>query len=159
MIEFPAFWCRLPDSTTKEMMTIVCRLFCKPLRSKTQLCPLGVVCIIDPMVKWFEKWFISSYGRQLLLPIMIETGLLARFATVTLTALDRLILNVSNKGNPLKPNSIDISDVEYLKCAHCLIVLGRTLLYDQGRRCMPITTGVSFSELQSELLKRLFVGN
>ncbi|XP_040573616.1 uncharacterized protein [Lepeophtheirus salmonis] len=67
--EFPLSWNRYPLSYIEEMITSFMKLI-SILPKNKKIVPLQILCMVDPGSIWLREWFLSDFGRSLVLKLL-----------------------------------------------------------------------------------------
>jgi hypothetical protein len=101
-----------------------------------------MLSIVDPHGSWFKKWVLSSFGRSALFPIMAETETINHVARSFILNLDKLVHNFEFSLSPKEINEkfvINENDTQFITCINAILILGKFLMYSQGRSCFPVS--------------------
>ncbi|KAI8803521.1 broad-minded protein-domain-containing protein, partial [Cladochytrium replicatum] len=184
MIELPSCWFRFSEQLFKEIMGVTFRLLktTKRLSSSAALVsPFHWLSIVDPGGNWFQKWFISRFGRAQVVGYMQKTGFTSDIAEYAISFLASLPLpavpkEISGASDELvvvdvvdgneeadsqeqssRTHAIVRNDVIYLHALSCIRVLGKLSLCSAGRACFPIAFPPAFQvDPHSPIVSLLF---
>lgn len=154
ILEIPIFWVRLPDGLLKEFVHSTFDFLWK---CDTYPTPFSVFSLIDFEANWFGKWFISCYGRNIIVPALKRDDTLNNLTRYLIRTLD-IQLNYTQDVQESFTGSecIVLSSVFYLECLHLIRIFGRFLCFAQGRSLFPIEANIEKAKLKSHILRRFY---
>ena len=154
MLEIPMFWVRLPDGLLKDFVESTFKFLWKADNQRT---PFSLLCMIDFEAKWFGKWFISCYGRNLIVPALKEYDIAQSITRRLVQNLDRQIsiLQVESEYHP-SADCIDAFSISFLECIHLITICGKLLCFAQGRLLFPLEASINKGLIKSQLISCFF---
>ncbi|XP_072853453.2 protein broad-minded isoform X2 [Pogona vitticeps] len=153
--EVPSFWIRHPEKYMEEIMeSTLSLLSVKHELSHTVssefLGPVYYLALVDLKAVWFKKWMHAYYSRTVVLRLLEKKYRSLIIASVEqcasyLEACESAVdgrghfhsFSTLHNGNEQK-NLYTGKDLQYICFVHSLSLLGRLLIYKQGRKLFPI---------------------
>ncbi|XP_010636555.1 protein broad-minded [Fukomys damarensis] len=151
--EVPSFWIRHPEKYMEEIVESTLSLLSvehapSRLVSAQTLDPICLFALVDPKAVWFKKWTHAHYSRTTVLRLLEKKykSLVAaavqqciQYLELCETVKAGLILGQSNHcGEKQKTLYYSGQEVQYIYFIHSLCLLGRLLIYTQGRKLFPV---------------------
>ncbi|XP_032195561.1 protein broad-minded isoform X2 [Mustela erminea] len=151
--EAPSFWIRHPEKYMEEIVENTLSLLSvkhdqSHLVTQKILDPVYFFALVDTKAVWFKKWMHASYSRTTVLRLLEK-----KYKSLITTAVQQCvqyfelceamkageILGQSKHcGNKQKTFYYSGQELQYIYFIHSLCLLGRLLIYTQGRRLFPI---------------------
>jgi hypothetical protein len=154
MLEIPMFWVRLPDGLLKSFVNSI---FIFLWTSETYPTPFTLLSIIDFEGKWFAKWFLSCYARNVIVPCLEKDGTLKNLTRNFVRTLDiQLNIPQETRLNSFGKDIIEENFMSSLECFHLFSIIGRLLCFAQGRSIFPIKAIIDKTQIKSPLLRSFF---
>ncbi|KAG8588269.1 hypothetical protein GDO81_005927 [Engystomops pustulosus] len=118
--EVPSFWIRHPEKYMEEIIESTLSLLSITQESSSQklLDPVFYLSMIDTKAVWFKKWMHAYYSRTVVLRLLEK-----RYKS---------LVSIKQK------TFYSRKELQYLYFVHSLNVLGRLLIYKNGRKLFPI---------------------
>ncbi|XP_042312959.1 protein broad-minded [Sceloporus undulatus] len=153
--EVPSFWIRHPEKYMEEIMESTLSLLSVKhelahVVSPKSLDPVYFLALVDLRAVWFKKWMHAYYSRTVVLRLLEKKYKSLIIASVEqcasyLEACESTIdetgrfnsFSVSHNANKQK-NFYTGKELQYIYFVHSLSLLGRLLIYKQGRKLFPI---------------------
>ncbi|XP_073931565.1 protein broad-minded isoform X3 [Castor canadensis] len=151
--EAPSFWIRHPEKYMEEIVESTLSLLSvkhdqSHLGSQKILDPMYFFALIDTKAVWFKKWMHAYYSRAVVLRLL-EKKYKSLIATAVQQCVQYLELCEAMKaddilghskhcGNVQKTFYYSGQELQYIYFIHSLCLLGRLLIYTQGRKLFPI---------------------
>ncbi|XP_048348015.1 protein broad-minded isoform X2 [Sphaerodactylus townsendi] len=153
--EVPSFWIRQPEKYMEEIMeSTLSLLSVKSEPSHTaslkSLDPVYFLALVDLKAVWFKKWMHAYYSRAVVLKLLEKKYKSLIAASIEqcvcyLEACESVVhrtcrchsfseLHTRNK----QKNFYTGKELQYIHFVHSLSLLGRLLIYKQGRKLFPI---------------------
>ncbi|EHB03981.1 hypothetical protein GW7_15988, partial [Heterocephalus glaber] len=151
--EAPSFWIRHPEKYMEEIVESTLSLLSAehapgPLLSPKILDPICFFALVDTKAVWFKKWTHAYYSRTTVLKLLekkYKSLIIAavqqciQYLELCETSKADLILGHSKHcGDKQKTLYYSGQEVQYIYFIHSLCLLGRLLIYTQGRKLFPI---------------------
>uniref|UniRef100_A0A2K5DX59 Protein broad-minded n=1 Tax=Aotus nancymaae TaxID=37293 RepID=A0A2K5DX59_AOTNA len=151
--EAPSFWIRHPEKYMEEIVESTLSLLTvkhdqSHVVSPKILDPIYFFALVDTKAVWFKKWMHAHYSRTTVLRLLEK-----KYKSLITTAVQQCIqylelcktmkadetLRHSNHcRNKQKPFHYLGQELQYIYFIHSLCLLGRLLIYTQGRKLFPI---------------------
>ncbi|XP_042525329.1 protein broad-minded [Dipodomys spectabilis] len=151
--EVPSFWIRHPDKYMEEIVESTLSLLSvkhdqSHLVSQKILDPIYFFALVDTKAVWFKKWMHAYYSRTTVLRLLEK-----KYKSLVTTAVQQCVkylelceamktdvtLGHSKYcGNKQKTFYYSGQELQYIYFIHSLCLLGRLLIYTQGRKLFPI---------------------
>ncbi|EFB14199.1 hypothetical protein PANDA_011865, partial [Ailuropoda melanoleuca] len=151
--EAPSFWIRHPEKYMEEIVENTLSLLSvkhdqSRLVSQKILDPIYFFALVDTKAVWFKKWMHAYYSRTAVLRLLEK-----KYKSLVTAAVQQCvqylelceamkadeILGLSKHcGNKRKTFYYSGQELQYIYFIHSLCLLGRLLIYTQGRRLFPI---------------------
>ena len=154
MLEMPLFWVRLPDGLLRGFVSSI---FDFLWTSETYPTPFTLLSIIDFEGKWFAKWFLSCYARNIIVPSRMVGDTLNTLTKNFVRTLD-IQLNISQveRRDSLGNNGIGAGFMSFLECLHLFRIIERLLCFAQGRTIFPLEAIIDKTQVKSPLLRSFY---
>nr|XP_028579121.1 protein broad-minded [Podarcis muralis] len=150
--EVPSFWIRHPEKYMEEIMESTLSLLSAKRESShpVSLDPVYFLALVDLKAVWFKKWMHAYYSRTVVLRLLEK-----KYKSLIIASVEQCVsyletcesvvdktgrFNSSStlhNGNKQK-NFYTGKELQYIYFVHSLSLLGRLLIYKQGRRLFPI---------------------
>nr|XP_057920239.1 protein broad-minded [Doryrhamphus excisus]XP_057920246.1 protein broad-minded [Doryrhamphus excisus]XP_057920253.1 protein broad-minded [Doryrhamphus excisus]XP_057920261.1 protein broad-minded [Doryrhamphus excisus] len=151
--EVTAFWIRHPEKYMEEIIestfSLLC-LHCEPASQAEEkaLEPIHLLAVLDVEAAWFKKWMHGSYSRTVVLRL-----LQGKYKSLMEASVQQCVLYLESgqtsthlqceeeQHSPgLDQRSVyTAKELQYAVVVHSLCVLGKVLLYSNGRKLFPVT--------------------
>ncbi|XP_057167095.1 protein broad-minded isoform X4 [Ursus arctos] len=151
--EAPSFWIRHPEKYMEEIVENTLSLLSvkhdqSHLVSQKILDPIYFFALVDTKAVWFKKWMHAYYSRTAVLRLLEK-----KYKSLVTTAVqqcvqylelceamkaDEILGHSKHCGNKQKTFYYSGQELQYIYFIHSLCLLGRLLIYTQGRRLFPI---------------------
>ncbi|XP_054617419.1 protein broad-minded [Dunckerocampus dactyliophorus] len=151
--EVTAFWIRHPEKHMEEIIestfSLLC-LRCEPgsQAQETALEPIYLLALLDVEATWFKKWMHGSYSRTVVLRL-----LQSKYKSLMEASVQQCILYLESSQPSTHLQSEEeqhsagsdqrsvytAKELQYALVVHSLCVLGKVLLYSNGRKLFPVT--------------------
>uniref|UniRef100_G1T6G4 Protein broad-minded n=1 Tax=Oryctolagus cuniculus TaxID=9986 RepID=G1T6G4_RABIT len=151
--EAPSFWIRHPEKYMEEIVESTLSLLSvkhdqSHLMSQKVLDPIYFFALVDTKAVWFQKWMHAYYSRSAVLRLLEK-----KYKSLITTAVQQCvqyfelcqtmrtgeILEQSKHcGNRQKTFYYSGQELQYIYFIHSLCLLGRLLIYTQGRKLFPV---------------------
>ncbi|XP_063091161.1 protein broad-minded isoform X5 [Cavia porcellus] len=151
--EVPSFWIRHPEKYMEEIVeSTLALLSVRPdpshLVSLKILDPVYFFALVDTKAVWFQKWMHAYYSRTIVLKLLEKKYKSLVTAAVqqcvqylelceTMKA-DEILGHSRHGGDKQKALCYSGQEMQYVYFIHSLCLLGRLLIYTQGRRLFPV---------------------
>ncbi|XP_060609239.2 protein broad-minded isoform X1 [Anolis sagrei] len=151
--EVPSFWIRHPEKYMEEIMESTLSLLSVKhdhAVSPKSLDPVYFLALVDLKAVWFKKWMHAYYSRTVVLRLLEKKYKSLIIASVEqcasyLEACESTVdgtgmvnyFSISHDGSKQK-NFYTGKELQYIYFVHSLSLLGRLLIYKQGRKLFPI---------------------
>ncbi|KAJ7341885.1 hypothetical protein JRQ81_007533 [Phrynocephalus forsythii] len=153
--EVPSFWIRQPEKYMEEIMESTLSLLSvkhqlSNAASSEFLDPIYYLALVDLKAVWFKKWMHAYYSRTVVIRLLEKKYRSLIIASVEqctsyLEACESAVdgrghfnsFSILHNGNKQK-NLYTGKDLQYICFVHSLSLLGRLLIYKQGRKLFPI---------------------
>ncbi|KAL3052190.1 hypothetical protein OYC64_004859 [Pagothenia borchgrevinki] len=155
--EVTTFWIRHPEKYMEEVIESTFSLLSLHHEhgsgspgTENVLEPIHLLALLDVKATWFKKWMHGYYSRTVVLRLLER-----KYKSLIVAALQQCIHytesceSVTNETDPQsaeqqEPGSVQRSvytgkELEYAFFVHSLCVLGKLLIYTNGRKLFPIT--------------------
>ncbi|XP_061479706.1 protein broad-minded isoform X2 [Rhineura floridana] len=150
--EVPSFWIRHPEKYMEEIMESTLSLLSVKRESShtVSLDPVYFLALVDLKAVWFKKWMHAYYSRTVVLRLLEK-----RYKSLIITSVEQCVsyletcesavdatgrfnsFSTSHNSNKQK-NCYTEKELQYIYFVHSLSLLGRLLIYKQGRKLFPI---------------------
>ncbi|XP_043295006.1 protein broad-minded isoform X1 [Cervus canadensis] len=151
--EAPSFWIRHPEKYMEEIVESTLSLLSvkhdqSHLVSQKILDPIYFLALVDTEAVWFKKWMHAYYSRTAVLRLLEK-----KYKSLITTAVQQCVqyfeLCETMKGDEVLGHSKSCGikqktfyysgkELQYIYFIHSLSLLGRLLIYTQGRKLFPI---------------------
>ncbi|XP_059033689.1 protein broad-minded isoform X3 [Mustela lutreola] len=151
--EAPSFWIRHPEKYMEEIVENTLSLLSvkhdqSHLVTQKILDPVYFFALVDTKAVWFKKWMHASYSRTTVLRLLEK-----KYKSLITTAVQQCVQyfelceamkageilgHSKHCGNKQKTFYYSGQELQYIYFIHSLCLLGRLLIYTQGRRLFPI---------------------
>uniref|UniRef100_A0A452FKA8 Protein broad-minded n=1 Tax=Capra hircus TaxID=9925 RepID=A0A452FKA8_CAPHI len=151
--EAPSFWIRHPEKYMEEIVESTLSLLSvkhdqSHLVSQKILDPIYFLALVDTKAVWFKKWMHAYYSRTTVLRLLEK-----KYKSLITTAVQQCVqyfeLCETMKGDEVLEHSKSCGikqktfyysgqELQYIYFIHSLSLLGRLLIYTQGRKLFPI---------------------
>ncbi|KAM4865994.1 LOW QUALITY PROTEIN: protein broad-minded [Thomomys bottae] len=151
--EVPSFWIRHPDKYMEEIVESTLSLLSvkhdqSHIASQKIMDPIYFFALVDTKAVWFKKWMHAYYSRTAVLRLL-EKKYKSLITTAVQQCVKYLELCEGMKtddtlghskycGNKQKTFYYSGQELQYIYFIHSLCLLGRLLIYTQGRKLFPI---------------------
>uniref|UniRef100_A0A8D2JCN3 Protein broad-minded n=1 Tax=Varanus komodoensis TaxID=61221 RepID=A0A8D2JCN3_VARKO len=124
--EVPSFWIRHPEKYMEEIMESTLSLLSlkhelSHVVSTEYLDPVCFLALVDIKAVWFKKWMHAYYSR-----------------TVVLRLLEKRYKSLVSLWLSKEKNLYSGKELQYIHFVHSVSLLGRLLIYKQGRKLFPV---------------------
>ncbi|XP_045044659.2 protein broad-minded [Desmodus rotundus] len=151
--EAPCFWIRHPEKYMEEIVESTLSLLSlkhdqSHLVSQKVLHPIYFLALVDTKAVWFKKWMHGYYSRTVVLRLLekkykslITTAVqqcVQYFELCETMKADGIVGHSKHCGNKQKTFYYSGQELQYIYFIHSLCLLGRLLIYTQGRKLFPI---------------------
>eukprot|EP00069_Balaena_mysticetus_P013496 bmy_08120T0 len=151
--EAPSFWIRHPEKYMEEIVESTLSLLSvkhdqSHLVSQKILDPIHFLALVDTKAVWFKKWMHAYYSRTAVLRLiekkyksLITTAVqqcVQYFELCKTMKADEVLGHSKLCGNKQKTFHYSGQELQYIYFIHSLCLLGRLLIYTQGRKLFPI---------------------
>ncbi|KAM5325186.1 protein broad-minded [Glossophaga mutica] len=151
--EAPSFWIRHPEKYMEEIVESTLSLLSlkhdqSHLVSQKILHPIYFLVLVDTKAVWFKKWMHGYYSRTVVLRLLekkykslITTAVqqcVQYFELCETMKADEMVGHSKHCGNKQKTFYYSGQELQYIYFIHSLCLLGRLLIYTQGRKLFPI---------------------
>lgn len=151
--EVPSFWIRHPEKYMEEIMESTLSLLSVKRESNISpkcLDPVYFLALVDLRAVWFKKWMHAYYSRTVILRLLEK-----KYKSLIIASVEQCAfffeayessvdvpckfssLSKSHNSNKQK-NFYSGKELQYIYFVHSLSLLGRLLIYKQGRKLFPI---------------------
>ncbi|XP_053139677.1 protein broad-minded isoform X2 [Hemicordylus capensis] len=153
--EVPSFWIRHPEKYMEEIMESTLSLLSVKRESSHTvppkcLDPVYFLALVDFKAVWFKKWMHAYYSRTVVLSLLEK-----KYKPLIIASVEQCVsyleacesaavgtcwsnsLSKSHNSNKQK-HFYTGRELQYIYFVHSLSLLGRLLIYKQGRRLFPI---------------------
>ncbi|XP_030201530.1 protein broad-minded isoform X1 [Gadus morhua] len=153
--EMPSFWIRHPEKYMEEVIESTFSLLsvhpdlglASPGTEKA-LEPVYLLALLDIKATWFNKWMHSYYSRAVIFRLLER-----KYKSLIVAAVQQCLQHLSDcehrspqtSGSSAEPQTSSSqwsiytrSELEYAFFVHSLCVLGKVLIYTNGRKLFPI---------------------
>ncbi|KAM4816878.1 protein broad-minded [Urocitellus parryii] len=151
--EVPSFWIRHPEKYMEEIVESTLSLLSvkhdqSHLVSQKILDPIYFFALVDTKAVWFKKWMHAYYSRDVVLRLLEK-----KYKSLITTAVqqcvqylelcetmktDEILEHSKHCGNKQKIVYYSGQELQYIYFIHSLCILGRLLIYKQGRKLFPM---------------------
>ncbi|XP_062980795.1 protein broad-minded [Elgaria multicarinata webbii] len=153
--EVPSFWIRHPEKYMEEIMESTLSLLSLKHElshdmSTKSLDPVYFLALVDLKAVWFKKWMHAYYSRTVVLRllekkykslIIASVEQCASYLEACESAIDGTgrchFFSTSHNSNKQK-NFYTGKELHYIYFVHSMSLLGRLLIYKQGRKLFPL---------------------
>ncbi|XP_027704417.1 protein broad-minded isoform X1 [Vombatus ursinus] len=150
--EVPSFWIRHPEKYMEEIVESTLSLLSikhdqSLLVSQKILDPIYFLALLDIKAVWFKKWMHAYYSRTVVLRLLekkyksvITTSVqqcIQYFESCENMRSDKNLIHPKHCGNKEK-TFYSRQELQYIYFVHSLSLLGRLLIYTQGRKLFPV---------------------
>ncbi|KAM7137179.1 protein broad-minded isoform 3-T4 [Molossus nigricans] len=151
--EAPSFWIRHPEKYMEEIVESTLSLLSvkhdqSHLVSQKVLHPIYFLVLVDTKAVWFKKWMHGYYSRTVVLRLLekkykslITTAVqqcVQYFELCETMQADEIVGHSKDCGNRKKTFYYSGQELQYIYFIHSLCLLGRILIYTQGRKLFPV---------------------
>ncbi|XP_027625272.1 protein broad-minded [Tupaia chinensis] len=151
--EAPSFWIRHPEKYMEEIVESTLSLLSvkhdqSHLISQKNLDPIYFFALVDTKAVWFKKWMHAYYSRTAVLRLLekkykalISTAVqqcIQYFELCEAMKADEVLGHSKYCSNKQKTFYYSGQELQYICFIHSLCLLGRLLIYTQGRKLFPI---------------------
>lgn len=151
--EAPSFWIRHPEKYMEEIVESTLSLLSlkhdqSHLVSQKVLHPIYFLVLVDTKAVWFKKWMHGYYSRTVVLRLLekkykslITTAVqqcVQYFELCETMKANEIVGHSKHCGNKQKTFYYSGQELQYIYFIHSLCLLGRLLIYTQGRKLFPI---------------------
>ncbi|XP_023592950.1 protein broad-minded isoform X3 [Trichechus manatus latirostris] len=151
--EVPSFWIRHPEKYMEEIVESTLSLLSvkydqSHLVSQKILDPIYFLALVDAKAVWFKKWMHAYYSRTALLRLLekkyksLITAAVQQcvqyFELCETMKADEILRHSKLCGNKQKNFYYSGQELQYIYFIHSLCLLGRLLIYTQGRKLFPM---------------------
>ncbi|KAG8510925.1 Protein broad-minded, partial [Galemys pyrenaicus] len=131
--EAPSFWIRHPEKYMEEIVESTLSLLSvkydqSHLVSQKILDPIYFLALVDSKAVWFKKWMITTAVQQCV----------QYFELCETMKADVSLGHSKHCGNKQKAFYYSGQELQYIYFIHSLCLLGRLLIYTQGRKLFPV---------------------
>ncbi|KAA0708365.1 Protein broad-minded TBC1 domain family member 32 [Triplophysa tibetana] len=151
--EVTTFWIRHPEKYMEEIIEATLSLLSlhSELGADKSLEPIHLISLLDIKATWFKKWMHGYYSRTVVLRLLEK-----KYKTLIVNALQQCIY-YHDSCDSVRDDTLEIShglehqqigtaqrtlyvskELEYIYFVHSLCVLGRLVMYTNGRKLFPI---------------------
>ncbi|KAI7800130.1 putative protein broad-minded, partial [Triplophysa rosa] len=151
--EVTTFWIRHPEKYMEEIIEATLSLLSlhSELGAEKSLEPIHLISLLDIKATWFKKWMHGYYSRTVVLRLLEK-----KYKTLIVNALQQCIY-YHDSCDSVRDEILEIShglehqqigtaqrtlyvskELEYIYFVHSLCVLGRLVMYTNGRKLFPI---------------------
>ncbi|XP_064364999.1 protein broad-minded isoform X3 [Dromaius novaehollandiae] len=149
--EAPSFWIRHPEKYMEEIVECTLSLLsvkCEP--SPEFLSPVYFLALLDIKAVWFKKWTHAYYSRTVVLRLLekkykslINAAVQQcldyfEFCKSAVDRTPRVSIFSQQRCSEKQKFSYTGPDLQYIYFVHSLCLLGRLLIYKQGRNLFPV---------------------
>nr|XP_020842618.1 protein broad-minded isoform X3 [Phascolarctos cinereus] len=150
--EVPSFWIRHPEKYMEEIVGSTLSLLSiqhdqSLLVSQKILDPIYFLALLDVKAVWFKKWMHAYYSRTVVLRLLEK-----KYKSVITSSVQQCIQyfesceNMRSDENLICPKHCGNKqktfysgqELQYIYFVHSLCLLGRLLIYTQGRKLFPV---------------------
>ncbi|XP_036623758.1 protein broad-minded isoform X4 [Trichosurus vulpecula] len=150
--EVPSFWIRHPEKYMEEIVGSTLSLLSikhdqSLLVSQKILDPIYFLALLDVKAVWFNKWMHAYYSRTVVLRLLEK-----KYKSLITTSVQQCVQyfesceNMRSDVNLLRPKHCGNKqktfysgqELQYIYFVHSLCLLGRLLIYTQGRKLFPV---------------------
>uniref|UniRef100_A0A670Y230 Protein broad-minded n=1 Tax=Pseudonaja textilis TaxID=8673 RepID=A0A670Y230_PSETE len=147
--EVSSFWIRHPEKYMEEIMESTLSLLAVKHNNSSQMAssefwdPLYFLALVDLKAVWFKKWMHAYYSRTVVLRLLekkyksLVSLCYPNFQILGGKKKALLLMFLFFQGNKQK-NFYTGKELQYIYFVHSLSLLGRLLIYKQGRKLFPI---------------------
>ncbi|XP_015227210.1 PREDICTED: protein broad-minded [Cyprinodon variegatus] len=149
------FWIRHPEKYMEEIIESTFSLLsiyheCGSNGAERTLEPVHLLSLLDIKATWFNKWMHGYYSRAVVFRLLEKKykSLVAEALQQCLHYSESFECNTSEADNPGKENGINPGlsqrsiytrkELEYSFFVHSLCVLGKLIIYTDGRKLFPV---------------------
>ncbi|XP_016068121.1 PREDICTED: protein broad-minded [Miniopterus natalensis] len=151
--EAPSFWIRHPKKYMEEIVESTLSLLSvkrdqSHLVSQKILHPIYFLVLVDTKAVWFKKWMHGYYSRTVVLRLLekkykslITTAVqqcVQYFELCETMKASEIVGHSKHCGNKQKTFYYSGQELQYIYFIHSLCLLGRLLIYTQGRKLFPM---------------------
>ncbi|XP_046533797.1 protein broad-minded isoform X1 [Equus quagga] len=151
--EAPSFWIRHPEKYMEEIVESTLSLLSvkhdqSHLVLQKILDPIYFLALVDTKAVWFKKWMHAYYSRTAVLRLLekkyksLVTAAVQQcvqyFELCETMKVDEFLGHSKHCGNKQKTFYYSGQELQYIYFIHSLCLLGRLLIYTQGRKLFPI---------------------
>uniref|UniRef100_A0A674HY82 Protein broad-minded n=1 Tax=Terrapene triunguis TaxID=2587831 RepID=A0A674HY82_9SAUR len=140
--EVPSFWIRHPEKYMEEIVESTLLLLSvkheqRHLVSPKLLDPVYFLALLDIKAVWFKKWMHANYSRTVVLRLLEKKYKSLNLFPFCSLWFEQLFVPVLHCGNNQK-TFYSGQELQYIYFVHSLCLLGRLLIYKQGRNLFPV---------------------
>ena len=152
--ELPSYWIRYPEKLVEEILDSTVKLLSvipEPLSGDIEqnlMTPMHFLTLIDPLSIWFKKWMHGHYSRAELIKQIFKSKKIVEEACKScldfaLHCKTELAFSVYEETDDVNPDEDECAvycrdDILCAYFVHSLSILGRLILYKEGRKLFPI---------------------
>uniref|UniRef100_A0A4X1TJV2 Protein broad-minded n=1 Tax=Sus scrofa TaxID=9823 RepID=A0A4X1TJV2_PIG len=151
--EAPSFWIRHPEKYMEEIVESTLSLLSlkqdqSHLVSQKILDPIYFLALVDAKAVWFKKWMHAYYSRTTVLRLLekkykslITTAVqqcVQYFELCETMKANEVLRHSKPCGNKQKTFYYSGQELQYIYFIHSVCLLGRLLIYKQGRKLFPV---------------------
>jgi len=163
----PHYWQRYPDGSLDKILkptVLLLAKYCACLNPTTcSFSPLHFLALVDCKAKWFINTMHGHSSRAPLLQILEAEEYRHFVSNAVLSCLNFLSLSVNSAGHishyagiPDRSHGLySEHEVNFVHFLHCLCILRRLIIYEQGRKFFPIQYNGKESVSLTQLLEAL----
>ncbi|KAG7460999.1 hypothetical protein MATL_G00204850 [Megalops atlanticus] len=179
--EVTSFWIRHPEKYMEEIIDSTLSLLSLNVEpsagtpgSEKPLQPVHLIALLDIKATWFKKWMHGYYSRTVVLGLLEK-----KYRSLIVAALQQCIYYFESRDgvvdeasaltHAMEYQQIDgtrrmrytAKELEYVHFVHSLCVLGRLLMYTNGRKLFPVRVSkakdpVTLTDLIGILIRTLY---
>ncbi|XP_043819564.1 protein broad-minded isoform X2 [Dromiciops gliroides] len=150
--EVPSFWIHHPEMYMEEIVGSTLSLLSikhdqSLLVSQKILDPIFFLALLDVKAVWFKKWMHAYYSRTVVLQLLEK-----KYKSLITTSVQQCVQylesceNMRSDENLIRPKHCGNKqktfysgqELQYIYFVHSLCLLGRLLIYTQGRKLFPV---------------------
>ncbi|XP_024233759.1 protein broad-minded isoform X1 [Oncorhynchus tshawytscha] len=157
--EVTTFWIRHPEKYMEEIIESTFSLLSinpehglETQGSEKALKPMHLIALLDIKATWFKKWMHGYYSRTVVFRLLER-----KYKSLIVAALQQCI-HYHDSCDPVRDETAEVihsmehqhigtaqrtlyttKELEYMYFVHSLCVLGRLLMYTNGRKLFPVT--------------------
>uniref|UniRef100_A0A4W4ES49 Protein broad-minded n=1 Tax=Electrophorus electricus TaxID=8005 RepID=A0A4W4ES49_ELEEL len=144
--EVTTFWIRHPEKYMEEIIESTLGLLSvRPEHGSVKsLEPVHLLSLLDIQATWFKKWMHGYYSRTVVLRLLER-----KYKSMIVAAVQQCIYYYEEEvelgsalcsvpSGPAQRNCYSAKELEYTHFVHSVCLLGRLLMYTNGRKLFPI---------------------